>query len=100
MAQTSAPNLSPYQKALNQFQKTVSSQDYDEMKCGNLHDLQITILDIQRKYDRRAKAGNMSRLSRFLTVMEDYGKVIDVFSNTSPIVCFVWVCILVWHIRW
>lgn len=33
---------------------------------------------------------NLTRISRFLEGMEQLGKVIDIFLNTSEILAFVW----------
>ncbi|KAH0563181.1 hypothetical protein GP486_002248 [Trichoglossum hirsutum] len=81
-----------FQKALDNFRSNVAQSDQDEFKYTTLEDLQRSILEIQEKHASGRKAKNMARLNPFLKAMEQYGKVIEVFLNTSEFVAFVWVC--------
>jgi len=94
MANPQTLDPSAFHKAVNKFQATISRQDYDEMRCTTLQDLQLCILDIQNKHASGRRTRNMTRLKNFLDAMEQYGKVIEVFLNASPVLCFVWVSIM------
>jgi hypothetical protein len=81
-----------FQKALDNFRSNLTPGDQDEFRYTTLEDLQRSILKIQEKHASGRKAKNMTRLNSFLEAMEQYGKVIEVFLNTSEFVAFVWVC--------
>jgi hypothetical protein len=80
-----------FRKALHEFRSDLPQDDRDEFKCTTLEDLQRSILDIQAKHVSGRKSKNMTRLKPFLEAMEQYGKVIEVFLNTSEFIAFVWV---------
>lgn len=70
------------------------------MACTSLGDLQKCILDIQKDIiKRQKKVMNMARLRAFLEAMDQYGKVVETFLNSSNVVAFVWVRIDSKHFR-
>jgi hypothetical protein len=72
-----------FQSALNEEQ--------DEINYTTLPALKKCIKSIQDRHEKARTIHNMSRVKKFLEGMEQYSKVIEVFLNVSPIVCFVWV---------
>jgi hypothetical protein len=84
---TQALQVSFFQQAVDKFKKNLTPEDQNEFKYTTLEDLQRDILNIQNKHRNR----NMMRLKVFLEGMEQYGRVVEVFLNTSAILCFVWV---------
>jgi len=91
MANAQVVQISVFQQALDEFQKTLREDDQNQIVCTTFEDLQRCILDIQKKHDTERMSRNMRRLKTFLEAMEQYGKVIEVFLNASQILCFVWV---------
>ncbi|KAL1840879.1 hypothetical protein VTJ49DRAFT_7671 [Mycothermus thermophilus] len=55
-----------------------------------LRDLQNTIADIQLQQGPTGKLRYLGRLEAFVEAMEQFGKVVEVFLNSSEILCFVW----------
>lgn len=80
-----------FRKALDDFQSDLVHGDRDEFKYTTLEDLQRSILEIQEKHASDRKMKNMARLNSFLEAMQQYGRVIEVFLNTSAFIAFVWV---------
>jgi hypothetical protein len=89
------PSLSAHMpafwKALDDFRSDLAQDDRDKFRYTTLEDLQRSIIDIQAKHASDRKAKNMTRLNSFLEAMEQYGKVIEAFLNTSEFIAFVWV---------
>ncbi|KAI1410433.1 hypothetical protein F5Y13DRAFT_167760 [Hypoxylon sp. FL1857] len=56
----------------------------------SLEELQACIRTIQQEQEQKRRMMYMKRLDPFLQTMEQYGKVLDVFVNTSEIVAFIW----------
>lgn len=80
-----------FRKAADDFRSDLAQDDRDEFSYTTLDDLQRSILEIQEKHASVRKMKNMTRLNSFLEAMEQYGKVIEVFLNTSEFIAFVWV---------
>lgn len=62
-----------------------------EFSTCTLEDVQATIKDIQDQQGPKGKLTYLGRLTAFIEAMEQFGKVVEVFLNTSQVVCFVWV---------
>jgi transcriptional/translational regulatory protein YebC/TACO1 len=73
------------------FKNDLTDEEKDKFKTTTLQDLHIEIENIQRNHASKRKLQGMRRLQRFLEAMNDYDKVISVFTNTSTILAFVWV---------
>lgn len=80
-----------FRKAVEDFGLHLALDDQDEFRHTTLEDLQRTILEIQEKHASKRRMKNMTRLRSFLEAMEQYGKVIEVFLNTSEFIAFIWV---------
>ncbi len=79
--------------ALDAFKRTagLTRAEAAEFQIGSLNELETTIRSIQDKQERSREMMYMKRLEPFLESMKQYGKVIEVFSNTSEILAWVWV---------
>jgi len=84
-------NQSPFRHALQIFKDNLDVEELREFELTTLKDLKLQLQAIQNRQESEKKLQNMRRLSYFLEAMEGYGKVIEVFLNTSNILCFVWV---------
>ena len=98
MAQAAAkasaqPTRCEFVTALEEFKRTagLSAEEEAEFKIASLESLLIAIRKIQEDQERRRAMMYIARLEPFLKSMEQYGKVIEVFVNTSEIVAFIWV---------
>jgi len=78
-------------RVLDDFKKSLSRDDLENFRFTNLEDLKNTIEDLQNEQIRSRRMRNLTRLQVFLEGMEQYGKVIEVFVQTSEILAFVWV---------
>ncbi|KAI2464722.1 hypothetical protein F4781DRAFT_411946 [Annulohypoxylon bovei var. microspora] len=77
---------------LDDFKKTagLTQAEEAEFQMTGLEELQTCIRTIQQDQEQKRKMMYMRRLDPFLQTMEQYGKVLDVFVNTSEIVAFIW----------
>ena len=69
-----------------------SSKDIQDLEMVTLPVLQKAIARIQEEQKTTRTLAHLNRLKVFLDTMEQYGKVIDVFANTTSILAYVWVC--------
>jgi hypothetical protein len=61
-----------------------------QFRAASLDDLKITLLSIQAEQRARKQMMHMGRIRSFLEVMEQFGKVIEVFLNVNNFLAFVW----------
>jgi hypothetical protein len=80
-----------FQKALEDFKSDLTPEEQEEITYTTLPALKKCIRSIQDQHVRSRDSKNMERLRRFLEGMEQYSKVIEVFTNASAILCFIWV---------
>jgi hypothetical protein len=83
------PNL--FNQALSKFKLSLTPTEVNDFQFTSLQDVERTIVDIQRKQAATKTLRNINRLRPFITAMEQYGKVIEIFVNVSSFVAFVWV---------
>ncbi|KAK6062398.1 zinc finger protein [Seiridium cupressi] len=62
----------------------------EDFKFDSLDGLRSTIHTIQNEQADKKRIRHMKRLEPFLRTMEQYGKVVDIFVNTSEVLAFVW----------
>lgn len=84
-----------FERALEAFKAdlVVKKKDHEQFKNTSLPDLLKQIEDLQRKQLSQRRGQNLARLKPFLEAMDQFGKVVEVFGNTSEIVAFIWVCV-------
>lgn len=75
---------------LSNFRARLTKTELDNFNFCNLKDVQQTIVNIQEQQEKRKEMMNFSRILGFLEAMEQFGKVIEVFLNSSEILCFIW----------
>lgn len=87
------PAALQFEDFLNTFKSEaeLSKQDLQKYKNATLDDVKATLSEIQQRQLSSGQQRWMARLTPFLAGMEQYGKVIEVFLNTSEILAFVWV---------
>lgn len=69
----------------------LSKDERDSFESTSLQDLRQEITQIQEKQAQRRSMRYLRRLDPFLIAMEKYGKIIEIFLNTSDVVAFIWV---------
>ena len=90
-AMATSPLIVPtFQTVVSNFRSRLTKAELDDFKFCSLKDVQQTIVDIQARQDKRRETMNLSRILGFLEAMNQFGKVVEVFLNTSDILAFVW----------
>jgi hypothetical protein len=79
-----------FELVLAQFSKRLTKQELADFQFTSLNDVLLAAEGIQTEQGRRKDMMNLTRIRRFLEAMDQYGSVIEVFLNTSNILCFVW----------
>lgn len=80
-----------FEKALEEFKKTLKKKDKENFSFSTFADLEKTIGDLQAKQHSQRRQQALIRIKPFLEAMEQYGKVVEVFCNASAFVAFIWV---------
>ncbi|KAK0747368.1 hypothetical protein B0T21DRAFT_406003 [Apiosordaria backusii] len=75
---------------LKEFRLRLTPEEEAQFQVTTLDVLKSTILGIQSDQRKRKKLMHMGRIQGFLEAMEQFGKVIEVFTNTNEILAFVW----------
>lgn len=81
-----------FRTVLSRFKSGLTQGEVDEFQFSKIEDVHNAIRDLQAEQGRKKKMMNLSRIQSFLEAMEQYGRVIEVFLNTTEFVAFVWVC--------
>ncbi|KAI1777216.1 hypothetical protein F4818DRAFT_409587 [Hypoxylon cercidicola] len=86
------PQQCEFRAALDNFKRTarLTKTEEAEFQITSLKELQDCVQTIQKDQERKKRMMYMKRLDPFLQTMEQYGKVIDVFVNSSELLAFVW----------
>jgi hypothetical protein len=80
-----------FRRTLDEFKRDLKDGERLDFEYTTLHDLQDAIDLIQSQQASERKMRNLGRLKCILEAFEQYGKVIEVFLNTSEFVAFIWV---------
>ncbi|KAI1467938.1 WD40 repeat-like protein [Daldinia caldariorum] len=83
-------NEEKFQRALTRFKQSLTPDLAKEFSISSLADVKQVCTEIQQKHGCDGKLRYMGRLRGFIEAMEQFGKVIEVFLNTSEILCFLW----------
>lgn len=79
-----------FQAALNKFKTRLSKHEVHDFKFSSLKDVQVTILQIQKEQASRMEMMNFTRIQSFLEAMDQWGKIVETFLNTTEFLAFVW----------
>ncbi|CAI7574998.1 unnamed protein product [Penicillium glandicola] len=80
----------PFRRVLESFKSQLGPDLAAEFEMTSLADLKRSIAKIERKQATERRMQNMRRLSNFVDIMDNYGKVIEVFLNVTDVLAFVW----------
>ena len=79
-----------FEAILLDFKKTLTPKECQDFQFVTLRDVQVTALRIQKDQENLRTVMGMHRLESFLEAMTQFGKVVEVFANSSIFVAFVW----------
>lgn len=79
-----------FESVLEDFKKDLTPKEVEKFQFATLEEFEEAALKIQKDQENTKSMKNMGRIKSFLEAMDQFGKVIDVFLNASPFVCFVW----------
>ena len=80
-----------FERVLSRFSHSLAVDEADDFRFTKLEDVHRVIEELQEKQGRKRTMMDLSRIHSFLEAMEQYGKVIEVFLNTTTFLAFVWV---------
>ncbi|KAI0894308.1 hypothetical protein F4806DRAFT_503618 [Annulohypoxylon nitens] len=83
-----------FKQAVEIFKNNLTENERKDFQFTRLEDVQKAMIDLQTQQNQKKRLRYLNRLKPFLRLMEDYGKVIDVFLNASEILAYVWVTFL------
>ena len=76
--------------ALSNFKKKLTPEEEVKFASVTLKDLKVAITALQDDQKRSKTVRNLTKIQPFLHCMSQYQTIIEVFLNTSDILCFVW----------
>jgi len=79
-----------FHQAMAEFKIHLKPEEESMFSFTTLHDLEAAAIKIQDSQRKRKTAQNLKRIRPFLQAMEQYKDIIEVFLNTSSVLCFVW----------
>jgi len=83
--------VSEFTRVLADFARSLTEEQQNDFRFSTLEDLKAAINIIQEKQASEKKMQNLTRLKSFLEAIEQFGKVVEVFLNTSNFIAFIWV---------
>jgi hypothetical protein len=76
--------------SLDDFKAQITSEQEEGFSKTSLKDLKEEIVKLQKTQGDVRKVMGLHRIEVFLKTVEQWGKVVDVFANSSIFVAFVW----------
>ncbi|KAK8044966.1 hypothetical protein PG993_004990 [Apiospora rasikravindrae] len=81
---------SAFDRALADFKAGLKKKDQDRFKATTKESMLKEIEQLQHHQQSRRLGQNLARVKPFVEAMGQFGKVIEIFSNVSEMVAFVW----------
>jgi hypothetical protein len=79
-----------FRQALAHFTSRLTDDERLNFKFTKLEEVREAVIRIQQEQASRTAMMNLTRIQSFLEAMEQYGKVIEVFLNSSEFLPFIW----------
>jgi hypothetical protein len=79
-----------FQKVLANFQKRLKPDELARFKMTTLEELRIAAQNMQDMQESSKTARNLTKIQPFLQAMAQYQGIIEVFLNTSELLCCIW----------
>src|SRR3569833_347223 len=80
-----------FEKALEDFKSGLKKKDRDQFGKATLPDLLKKVEDLQKAQHAKRRGQNLALLKPFIEAMEQFGKIVEIFTNASQFVAYVWV---------
>lgn len=64
-------------------------------KLTKVEDVKGVLAELQNNHESRRACVWLKRLDPFINTMLEFGSIVEVFLNTSDILCFIWVSFLI-----
>ncbi|WPJ61618.1 hypothetical protein SMAC4_01720 [Sordaria macrospora] len=84
------PQSESFRRALARFERDVGPRRAQEFSNCSLQDVQLLMKKIQAEQEIKGEMRHLKRLEPFLEAMKELGKVIEVFTNTTVFLCYIW----------
>ncbi|KAL9075640.1 MAG: hypothetical protein Q9157_003927 [Trypethelium eluteriae] len=81
---------SAFESALADFEKDLKPEEKQSFQYTKIEDVKLAILEMQKDQERTNTMRNLNRIQPFLMAMEEFSRIIEVFLNASPFVCYIW----------
>jgi DNA-binding Lrp family transcriptional regulator len=79
-----------FKKVLTEFTKKLKPEELAGFRVTTLVELEKAAYDLQEAQRKTKTARNLKKIEPFLQAMSQYKGVIEVFLNTSSLLCFIW----------
>lgn len=79
-----------FKQVLDDFKRRLKPEEEERFAITTLTDLKNATNDLQEKQRKSKTAQNLKRIEPFLQAMAQYKEIIEVFLNSSSLLCFVW----------
>jgi hypothetical protein len=80
-----------FERTLDAFKKDLSKKERASFQFSSLQELEKCLATLQATQQSQRRVQNLNRLRPFLEAMDQFGKVVETFCNSSDFVPFVWV---------
>ncbi|KAK6532637.1 hypothetical protein TWF281_006818 [Arthrobotrys megalospora] len=81
----------PFDEALQNFQARLSAEQKSLFRQTTRQEVEVLAIKLQEEQKQRTSHKALGLLRPFIDGLSGYAKVIEVFAQTSEILCFVWV---------
>ncbi|KAF9767037.1 hypothetical protein IL306_000450 [Fusarium sp. DS 682] len=85
-----SPQRISLERSLDQFRRELSDDQRREISGVNQKVLNHAIQEMQAKLGREKGLCKLTRIEKFLHVMQDIEKIVTIFLNVSEVVAFIW----------
>ncbi|OAP56381.1 hypothetical protein AYL99_09560 [Fonsecaea erecta] len=91
-AATPAPSAASriFEDELRKFKNRLDGKQLRGFECTSLKNVEDALEDIQKRQEAQRELRNLTRIRRFLEAIEQFGRVIEVFTNSSQYVGYLW----------
>jgi hypothetical protein len=79
-----------FERVLAKFSSRLTRDEVENFRFSTLEEVHQAIIDIQDQQARRKGMRNLTRVLSFVEAMDQFGKVVEVFLNSSSLLPFIW----------
>ncbi|KAF0324633.1 vegetative incompatibility protein HET-E-1 [Colletotrichum asianum] len=87
---TSGSRYNPFDDALNKFKAELNNKEKQYFEISSADEFCHKLDAFQTKLHNGRRQQNLTKLRGFIEAMSQFGKVIDVFCQTSEVLAFIW----------